>query len=313
VEFDAEGVRVAYWIKPSRGKQPGLLTDDYERVAAEIIRHLRLRPRRPGQTMGVPYTHAILQDLHDLNLLLIAALKKVQVSSCIAAFLKSPQATEDLFNATAETYGYVQDETIEPGMIYRMYPEEELQSFIPNFPNAEFEPFIILLARRIGSALGVSWQIVLKDFGQSNYSSARTDLLESRPTFTVLQNWLIEKDLRHEWFEVLSDARDRGDERLAGISDEDLKKVSYIPGGWDWVDPQKEALATKIKLGLKITNRRIECARQGLDWEEVLQQSVREEVTERDLRKEAGLPDLQADPDETEKAGKELAAVTEEN
>jgi capsid protein len=170
-----------------------------------------------------------------------------------------------------------------------MYPDEELQTFIPNYPNAEFEPFIILLARRIGAALGVSWQIVLKDFGESNYSSARTDLLESRQTYTILQHWLIEKELKHVWYEVLRDAREMGDMRLFGITDEELKMVSFIPPGWDWVDPQKAALATKTKMETGLTNLRIECARLGLDWEEVIIQRLREEKFEKDERERLGL------------------------
>lgn len=308
VEFNDAGIRVAYWIKKTNKGVVSMANTQHERIPAALVRHLRLRPRRAGQTMGVPFTHAVIQELHDLDLLIIAALKRTQVSSMIAAFLKSPQPTDEILAVTAETYGYIHDETIEPGMIYRMYPDEELQSFIPNFPTSEFDPFIILLCRRIGAALGVSWQIVLKDFSKSNFSSARTDLLESRQTYIVIQKWLIAKDLKHEWFEVLQDARDMGDPRLKGVTDEELRMVSFIPNGWDWVDPAKAALAIKIGMELKITNKRIECARRGLDWQDVIKQSVKEEKFENEERAKEGLEPL---PPKDPLTTKELSTIIE--
>jgi len=177
------------------------------------------------------------------------------------------------------------DQTLEPGMIFKLYPDEDVQTLVPNFPTPEFEPFIIMLARRIGAALGVAWQIVLKDFGKSNYSSARTDLLESRQTFVTLQQWFVEKLLNWIWAEAL-----RFESGMT-ISEDELKMVHWIPNGWQWVDPKKEADAMEVKLRAGLTTRRDECAAQGKDWEEVQDQLLLEEKTEMDKRKAMGLPD----------------------
>jgi len=312
VEKDAAGVPVAYWlyrkhpsdIIPASGK----ISIDYDRWDAAVVRHIKLT-ERPGQSRGVPIFHAILQDLHDLDLLLLASLKRVQIAACLAVFIQSPHGEiPDLLQATAKTYGYQLDQAIEPGMIFRTYPEEQVQTLVPNFPTPELAPFIVMLCRRIGAALGVSWQVVLKDFSDSTYSSARTDLLESRQTYVAFQAMFIERCLKWEWSAVMEDARLRGDSRLAGVNDAELGMVQWIPNGWKWIDPVKEAQATKIGLEIGLTTLRDVCAAQGEDWEELLQQRAIEKAA----YEAAGLPypggatsdDPPPEDDEDETGGK---------
>ncbi len=299
VERDKEGRTVAYWITkhhPGETIAPGMLRphDQFIRVEKSEAAHL-FTQERPGQSRGVPIFHAILQDLRDLDLLIIAGLKRAQIAACLSVFIKSEGTLEDMFQTTAKTYGYQIEEAIEPGMIFKLYPSESIETLIPNFPTPELAPFIIMLARRIGAALGVSWQVVLKDFGDSTYSSARTDLLESRMTYKVLGHAFVEKFLNWEWFLVLSDARLRGDRRLRGVTDVDLRKVSWIMNGWQWVDPLKEAKANEIAIESGIKTKREVCAERGMDWEEVLRQRLREEKTELDLRVKMGLPAKEPD------------------
>lgn len=258
VEKDADGVPVAYWI--AKGHPSDIITSQAavrnamtrERVLVDACLHLKL-VKRPGQSRGEPIFHAILQDIHDLDLLLLASLKRVQIAACLAAFIKSPMPMNQVVDATAEKYGYKLDQDLEPGMIFKLYPDEELQTLLPNFPTPELEPFIIMLARRIGAALGVSWQVVLRDFSKSTYSSARSDLLETRQTYVGLQTWFIEKCLRWLWRAVMEDARLRGDTRLAGVADAELEAVRWYGDGWKWVDPLKEVQAVRLELILGIT------------------------------------------------------------
>ena len=251
IEKDRWGRVVAYHI---RKRHPGDTfqisqagADQFLRVPVEQCRHLK-RTERPGQSRGVPIFHAILQDLRDLDLLLLASLKRVQIAACLAVFIKSEKALRNMMDVTAEKYGYRLDQTIEPGMMFKLHPNEEVQTLLPNFPTPEFEPFIIMIARRIGAALGVSWQVVLKDFAQSTYSSARTDLLESRQMYVEYQGWFGAKLLDWEWRTVMEDARLRGDRRLAGIDDVEIQSVQWFSPGWRWIDPLKEAQANAVGL-----------------------------------------------------------------
>lgn len=308
VQRDAAGRPVVYWIRkrhPGDVLVPSEVKEslEFEQVPAEQLRHVRV-VKRPGQTRGVPMMHAILQDLRDLDLLMLAALKRTQIAACLSIFIKSDQDVDEIVDATAEKYGYKIDQPIEPGMMFKLAPGESIETLVPNFPIPELEPFVLMIARRIGAALGVCWQIVLKDFSRSNYSSARTDLLESRPSFTFLQHLLIENALTPIWLWVLGDALLRGDERLRGVTLADLATVRWVPTGWKWVDPQKEALAAKIELSIGTTTLQILCAQKGLDWEEVLEQRALEQQRIQSL----GLPNPFT-AEKGAKAARELAAL----
>jgi lambda family phage portal protein len=280
VEKDKFGRPVGYWVM---SKHPGDNVinlaqggpNDVQFVPTAAFRLLR-QVTRPGQTRGIPLFHAIVQDLRDLDLLLVASLKRTQVAACLAAFIKTNNTMENVLAQTAERVGLKLEQQLEPGMIFQLAPNEEVQALVPNFPVPELVPFVHLICHRIGASIGITWQMVLKSFANANYSSARTDLLEARATFVVLQNWFIEQFLMPVWLWVMQDAALRGDPRMVGITPEDMRQVRWIPPGWRWVDPVKEAEAARIELAIGSTTRRDICSAQGKDWEEVARQQARE-------------------------------------
>lgn len=234
----------------------GKVTDQFthERVPASSAVLLRL-VRRPGQTRGEPQFHAIMQDLLDLDLLLQASLKRVQLAAMVALVIKSQVPLETLLDGmgaqsrppATEKFNQI-DHDFEQGMVFGLQPNEDITTVLPNFPTPELGPFIIMLARRVGAALGVSWQIVLKDFSESTYSSARTDLLEARRPYIILRNWFGRKCMTWLWTAVMRDARLRGELALRGVSDEEIAAVKWIGDSWPWVDPKNEVLAAQVEL-----------------------------------------------------------------
>ena len=45
-----------------------------------------------------------------------------------------------------------------------------------------------------------------------------------------------------------------------------------------WIDPVKEAQASQIRMQIGLSTLEEECAMQGMDWEEVLEQRAREQA-----------------------------------
>ena len=295
VERDSRSVIVGYWVlkgHPGDNIVPGKFGEMSEmlRLPAEDCCHFKV-VERPGQSRGIPLLHAVMQDLRDLDLLMVASIKRVQIAALLAAFIKTGpgMGIPDTVEVTARKEGYILDQALEPGMMWQLGEGEEIQTLVPNFPTPELEPFIILIARRIGAALGVTWQMILKDFGKANYSSARTDLLESRPTFTILQHFFSRKCLDWQWNLVMEDARLHGDALLAGVSAEESLGARWTPNGWKWVDPVKEANAARIELEMGTTTLRDIAASKGNDWEEIQDQRLLEEKREAEKRGEMGL------------------------
>jgi len=55
-------------------------------------------------------------------------------------------------------------------------------------------------------------------------------------------------------------------------------RCKWIGPGRGWVDPVKEAQACQIRMEIGLSTLENECASQGLDWEEVLEQRAREKA-----------------------------------
>lgn len=308
VEKDRFGRAVAYWVlKQHPGDTLGAQTAmgataprptaafslaNFDRVEKSSCYHDRSKVSRPGQTRGVPLCHSILQDLRDLDLLILATLKRTQVAACLAVFLTSEAQASDLIELTAEDYGYQLDQKLEPGMIFRLFPGEKAEILTPPAGLSELDRFVFLLARRIGAAVGLSPQAVLKNWDNVNYSGARTIKIDDRLTFHV-ERASFSGLLTWEWKTVLEFELMRGNEKLlaAGITPDDLEDVKWVGDEEQWVDPQAEAAATQTMLALGLTTYQTECARLGHDWQQNLRDKVAAEKFERDLRAEAGLPE----------------------
>lgn len=308
VEKDGFGRVVAYWILqrhpgdwvlwdtklgPEAIPFPSAYSKKYfDRVDAGSVCHDRSRVLRPGQTRGVPICHAVMQDLRDLDLLMLAALKRTQVAACLAAFIESPLSTDNLLQVTAEDYGYILDDAIQPGSIFRLFPGEKVDFINPTAGVPDLQQFVFLLASRIGSAIGLSPQAILRQWQGVNYSGARTIKIDDRQTYRGERADFGGHVLSWEWRVVMEDELLRGNELLrdAGVEPKDLKRVEWIGDEEEWVDPQAEATATEIKLRIGLTSKQIEAQRLGRNWKQILKDQLIEEQEEMLLRQQMGLP-----------------------
>ncbi len=60
-------------------------------------------------------------------------------------------------------------------------------------------------------------------------------------------------------------------------------RSKWIGSGRGWIDPVKEAQASNIRMNIGLSTLEEECAAQGLDWEEVLEQRAREQAKQKEL------------------------------
>ena len=67
-----------------------------------------------------------------------------------------------------------------------------MQFFSPSRPDDAFTPFVAQMLRAVASGVGCSYTQVSSDFSQSNYSSSRLELLETRAHYKTLQQYMIE-------------------------------------------------------------------------------------------------------------------------
>jgi lambda family phage portal protein len=164
---------------------------------------------------------------------------------------------------------------------------ESISVVDPKRGGETFNSFMEGVLRIIGISLGLPYELLVKDFSKTNYSSARAALLEGRRHFSNWRAWFGRKFCQPFWELVLEEAMLRG---LLDVRPQDFYarraeycRAAWIGGGWGWVDPVKEVESSKLAIDWGLSTYAEETASQGRDWEEVLEQRSREEARIKEL------------------------------
>ena len=293
IEIDKYGAPVAYNIKKSHPGDYwiGADIDNWERIPAYTdfgrrrVIHIH-DIERIGQTRGKPILTAIMPMFKMLDHYERSELQAAIVNAMIAAFIETPMDAENLnemFGGNGTDYLDAKKDwkvKLEGGSIIPIFPGDKIAPFTPSRPNSAYGSFIENVLRNIGTGLNIPYELLLKDFSKTNYSSARAALLEAWRFFNGRRQWLADNwatPVYELWLEEvvnkgLVDAPDFYENRYA------YTRCKWIGPGRGWVDPVKEAQACQLRMEIGLSTLEAECASQGLDWEEVLEQRAREKV-----------------------------------
>ncbi|MBK1719219.1 phage portal protein [Thiocystis violacea] len=296
VEIDAHGAPLAYWISRTHpGDSLGLFglaavgPDDFQRLPATTpwgrrrVIHLRDKTRA-GANRGRPIFSAVIKEFFQAGKYTNAELSASVVNALVAAFIESTMdSTEvhEIFNSAEggpEAYwrdllGQAQPR-LKEGALIQLPIGARANSFTPGRPNAAFEAFMHAVLRHIAAGLNVPYELLTKDFSQTNYSSARAALLEAWRYFHGRRRWLIDHWLRPVYELWMEEAVNLG--RVDAPDWYQLRhaylRARWVFSGRGWVDPTKEANAAQIRMEIGVSTLEQECAEQGLDWEDVAEQ-----------------------------------------
>ena len=300
VELDEWSAPVAYHFL---NYHPG----DYQFSYAQIAKKRRTRipaneiihlysVDRPGQTRGVTAFASAIMRLNNLRGYEEAEIIAARSSAAMMGFVRTPD--QELFED-----GTYQEESVldfSPGSIRRLAPGEEMQFFSPQRPDDAFTPFVAQMLRAVAAGVGCSYTQVSSDFSQSNYSSSRLELIETRAHYRTLQQYVIDKlcqPIYERWIEMAV---------MSGVLQMpafDMDPDRYYEAKWiapaaQFVDPQKEAEAYKSMVRSGIMTLSQVVALHGGDFEETMRQRAHELATMDDL----GIV-LDSDPSAVNKAG----------
>lgn len=307
VECDEWGRPEAYWLyrgHPGDGVFRGYNAQDHIRVPAEDCIHLYVCDRWP-QTRGEPWMATSIRRLRDVDKYTESELVAARASASIMGFIQRPDD---------EAYGGDDEEDEEnvfhgrPGEIWKLDPGETFNGFNPSRPNTGLEPFLRYMIREIATGVGISYEVLSRDYSKSNYSSSRLSIIDDRQAFRVLQWWLIQRflyPLYRRWFRAASLS---GVVKVHGAFSEEnewVEAVRFQPPGWQWIDPTKEiaAYVAAVKAGFMTVSDVI--AQTGGDPED----TFKARQAELELMKELGIEShpisTDAPPPQPEAAGGE--------
>lgn len=282
IEVDNYYRPVAYWI---RDRHPGEVqlninqVDKLTRVPADQIIHLRVVDRWP-QTRGEPWMHAAVRKLNDMDGYSEAEIVAARSAASYMGFIQTPDGNNPLAQPEADGTNTTE---LTPGVIETLAPGETFNSFSPNRPNPNMDPFMRMMLREVAAGVGVSYESLSRDYSQSNYSSSRLALLDDRDLWRVLQGWFIRsfRDIVHkEWLQqaVLAGAIAEINVAEYASNKSKFEAVVYKPRGWTWIDPTKEVEAYKqaVRCGFTTVSDVIAQTNGGTDLEDVLNGRRRE-------------------------------------
>lgn len=302
VELGDFGQALAYWITPQHpGESIYRIGPGRNNAPVRWTRHAGglpsvlhvFRRDRAGQTRGVPFFAPCFGLVENLNDMLETELVAARAASKFCGFIKQSLTANDMLSSGGEQDASGQwVETLQSGTLGRLGPGEDLVQYSPNRPGNAFEPFVVRVLRSICGALGLPYELVLKDFGGMNYSSARIALLEARRGFESLQQLLIRQVCRPVLHAVIMDGVVSG--RLPtprGFLERPrlFMRSVWQPPAWGWVDPVKEIEASANAVEANLSTVQAEAARQGQDAETILEARGRFLQRAREVEQRYGL------------------------
>lgn len=302
VEIDTTGRPVAYHV--TQGHPGDTLLGDrplVERVPASEIIHVFI-PDRFEQVRGVTWFHAVIRDLAMLEGYEEAAIVAARVGASKMGFFQRPTdedaaPTGGAASAVSDTDttsspGGALQMSAEPGEFYELPAGYAFQGFNPDYPHQAFDAFVKAILRSISSGLNVDYPTLANDLAEVNYSSMRAGSLQTRDEWMRLQAWFIGATCSRIFAEWLPSALVRGEivmDRGTVLPADRLSKFAgaakFIGRRWAWIDPLKDAQASRELIDARLASRTEIAASQGRDIEDILEELSEEEEQIR----EAGL------------------------
>jgi lambda family phage portal protein len=301
VELDQDGELLAYhiaqrhplsmmqftnqstWWKTIRVEPFGALTGRRNMV-------LLMRPERPEQRRGVPILSVCLELLKQQGRYVDATVLGAVIQSYFTAFITSEFPDPTIFDSllTDEQKKQVTDLNpynvqMGPGVVNFMRPGHSVNFSAPTQPQATFGDFTIAVAKFVGSATGIPYEVLLKQFNAS-YSASRAALLDFWRRVRKYRALMVDGFCQPSYEEWLADAINLGRiDNFKGNFDDPYIRRAMTRCVWTGnsagsLDPQKEVAAAdmKVKCGFSTTERET-MELNGSNWRD----NVRQQATEK--------------------------------
>lgn len=276
IEFDSFNKPVAFYFK--KYSPDGYLSTEIERIDADRVIYLYMK-RRPSQIREMSMLSRTLPRIRDMNEYATAVAVKERIAAYLAVFIKkiNPSTSFGRGGKVDKKTEYKQ-RTMTPGMISELEPGEEIGVVTPPNSGNGLKDFMTVNQRLSGAGQGLSYEVTSRDMSQVNYSSARQGLIEDQTTYKIWQEFLIDHFLSEIYEEFLMSAVLSGLIKIKDYSTnvEKYNAHSWLPPGWAWIDPAKEAKANQTALDGNFDTLESICANRGRDWKDVLKQRSKE-------------------------------------
>nr|WP_241749555.1 phage portal protein [Pseudoroseomonas aerophila] len=296
-QLDSLGVTVGYHIREAHQgdlylAQESMRWDYFERETPwgrPVVVH-DYEPDRRGQHRGTSVVTPVLGAMRMLSRYDQAELQQALLQTIFATFIQSPFDPSDVQSVLNEDGGLSEYQklrsefhegnplSLNGARIPVLAPGDEVKSVTATRPNSGFEAFQGAVLRRFAAATGQSAEQLSWDYSKTNYSSARAAMLEAWKTLKRRRdNFAVgfANPIYGAWLEEAIALKrvplPRKAPPFASM------RTAYMTCRWigparGWVDPVAERQGAVLGMEAGFGTLEDECAEQGRDYEEVLDQ-----------------------------------------
>lgn len=247
IEYNSFNRPMGYWIKQYSLDGMTVETTRYVDAKDVIFLYTKTRPSQVREMSDMTQTTTRIRDANEF---MTAISVKERIMACLAVFIKKVLPTTGRGRTHDETLKNSYDgKTLAPGMIKELNAGDEVQVVNPAGQSADATEHMRLQQRMIGAGQGLSYEATSRDMSKTNYSSARSAILEDELTY--IEEKEIIRDFLNEVYETfLISGVLCG---LFNLPDFWERKAEYFEHEWvsapkRWIDPLKEANANRIAL-----------------------------------------------------------------
>jgi len=295
IVLDGFGNPVAYHVlKNHPGNSAWGFNDEYRTVPASHVIHV-FRQDRPGQHRGIPEITPALPLFAQLRRFTLAVLGAAEAAADFAGILY----TDAPANGEAEQVEPMDLVELERNMLLTMPGGWKMSQVEPMQPATTYAEFKKEILNEIARCLNMPYNVAAGNSSGYNYASGRLDHQTYYKSIRVDQAFMAERVLDRVlaawlWEYALEAGGQFVFDSAGPLGGRVLPDHQWFWDGMEHVDPAKEASAQAQRLANHTTTLACEYARQGKDWETELRQRAKE----KQLMKELGLTEAQAQPTE---------------
>lgn len=278
IEYDKFGNPISYQVCSEHPGDSSMWYGTFSEIPAEYMVHW-FRKDRPGQSRGLPEIMPALPLFAQLRRYTLAVLAAAETAADFAAVLY----TDAPANGEAQPLDPLDVISLEKRMATVMPDGWKLGQIKAEQPATSYSEFKREILGEIGRCMQVPVNILLGDSSKHNYASGRLDHQTFFKSIRVEQSHceqIVLYPLLDLWYResvrigLFTEPKDG----LLNCNGKTFcgQFAKFFWDGMEHVDPIKEAKAAASRIDSRVSNLAIECAKVGLDWEDVLVQAARE-------------------------------------
>lgn len=292
-------------------------------------------PKLPGQSRGVPPFASALKRLKKLEKYEDATINAAVLHATIAATIESDysdagtvlgqngegelveMSAADHYMAQCGDYAKTNQFTWDDVLVPRLWNGEKLNLQSPGQPTAQFEAFERAMVKHFARAMGSTFEWTAGDWSTTNYSGARAGLISIYASINCHRANVANELANALYCAWLEDNISTGRIVVPGFEGRPDEAWVYFLDNKDelsiaeWHGPVREEIDRSKQMDFYTKVKKLNCGTKrdfcnqvlNQDHREVLRQQLNEELEEKELREEMGLPqriDEQLETEETD-------------